>query len=249
MTICPNCRQNIPDGEIQCRNCGTVPFPLSCSRCGMTLDLRYSQCVHCGQPYILPYSHLLPRAATTESKASFCRHCGAQLGNDALYCPRCGSPIETNHQRTGPSSYASVNNSAPQTQNLVKTLSSRIKTESIIWLVIGILQIVLGSCTALMSIIWRTGLTVWWLMLVVGPLNIIASITDFRFSKAILVKPVGIVKKLKPLGGPIFSLVYNLTIGGVIGVGGSIYHLIWVRGFVLENETQFLAIEKSTETC
>lgn len=55
MTICPNCRQNIPDGEIQCRNCGTVPFPLYCSRCGQMLDLRYSQCVHCGQPYILPY--------------------------------------------------------------------------------------------------------------------------------------------------------------------------------------------------
>ena len=48
---------------------------------------------------------------------------------------------------------------------------------------------------------------------------------------------------MKPLTGPIITLIYNLLIGGVIGVAGSIYYFAAVRGYVMENEQAFLELE------
>ena len=42
---------------------------------------------------------------------------------------------------------------------------------------------------------------------------------------------------------PIITLAYNLVVGGVIGVVGSVYYFIALRGFVMENKEAFLALE------
>jgi len=44
---------------------------------------------------------------------------------------------------------------------------------------------------------------------------------------------------------PIFTLVYNVLVGGVIGVVGSIYYFVALRGFVMENKTSFAEIEET----
>ena len=87
------------------------------------------------------------------------------------------------------------------------------------------------------------GLLLNWIFLIVGVLNLISSIQDLNYSKEIPNNPVGIVAKMKPLVGAIVVLIYNLVVGGVIGVAGSIYYLVAVRGYVLENEQAFLGIE------
>ncbi|MBO5879868.1 MAG: hypothetical protein J6Q68_04890, partial [Clostridia bacterium] len=92
------------------------------------------------------------------------------------------------------------------------------------------LQILIGLCGA-------------WFTLIVGVLNIISAIKDIQSSKNILTNPNGIVAAHEPLTNPIIVLVYNIVIGGLFGVAGSIYYLIFVRGYVMENKEQFLAME------
>jgi len=118
------------------------------------------------------------------------------------------------------------NNITGNQSNLVQQLSDRVKINGIIWLVIGILQVLLG-------------LTVNWVLLIVGALNIVSSVQDLNYSKSVIDSPIGIVDKFKPLTGPIIVLAYNLIFGGLIGVVGSIYYLVGVRNFVLSNENSF----------
>lgn len=149
----------------------------------------------------------------------YCSHCGKELFDEAIMCPGCGcpTPVSTGAaQGTG--------------DTLLKKLSERYNMNGIIWLVIGIVQVLAGIFAN-------------WLFLIVGVLNIISSVQDMSYSKTILENPTGIVEKVKPLTGPIIILVYNLVVGGVIGVIGSIYYLVAIRSFVLENETSFVQME------
>ncbi len=150
----------------------------------------------------------------------YCTHCGKEILDEAVICVGCGCATEAqpHHQSIGVSS---VDRTA-----LVDKLAQRVNTNGIIWLVIGILQI-LG------------GISFDWFMLIVGVLNIISSVQDMQYSKNLKDNPKGIVAKFEPLTGPIIVLVYNLLIGGIIGVIGSIYYFTAVRGFVMENKQTF----------
>ncbi len=155
----------------------------------------------------------------------YCTHCGKELLDDAIVCVGCGCATE--------------NSNSPSAQipaeNLVNTYATRTKTNGIIWIVIGAVQVALG-------------LTLDWTLLIVAALNIVSSIQDLDFSKKVLQNPVGIVAREKPLTGPIITLAYNLIFGGIIGVAGSIYHLLAVRNYVMQNEAAFLEIEGSPES-
>lgn len=144
----------------------------------------------------------------------YCSHCGNEMMDEAVVCVKCGCSTSPN------------NNTMGNQPNLVQQLSDRVKINGIIWLVIGILQVLLG-------------LYVNWTLLIVGVLNIVSSVQDINYSKSVIASPVGIVEKFKPLTGAIIVLAYNLVFGGVIGVVGSIYYLVGVRSFVLSNESAF----------
>lgn len=150
----------------------------------------------------------------------YCSKCGRELPNKAAFCPNCGCAVSGQNTQT-------VNNVSVDGTILLNTLSQRLNTNGIIWFVIGILQI-LG------------GIFIDWFLLIVGVLNIISSIQDMQYSKTMLEKPSGIIAKFEPLTGPIIVLVYNLVIGGVIGVVGSIYYFFAIRNYVMENK-QFFA--------
>lgn len=106
---------------------------------------------------------------------------------------------------------------------LLNRLSQRLNTNGIIWIAIGILQI-LG------------GFFINWFLLIVGVLNIISSVQDMQYSKTLLENPNGIVAKFKPITAPIITLIYNLVVDGVVGVVGSIYYFFAIRNYVMENE-------------
>ena len=154
----------------------------------------------------------------------YCQKCGALIHDEAVICVKCGCAVNGGFDipRTSNKSY----------RNLIDTITQRIHINAIIWIVIAVIQILLG-------------LAVYWVLLIIGILNIISAIMDLNFCKQIEQKPVGIVEKVKPLAGPIIVLIYNLLIGGVIGVVGSIYYLVGVRNYVMENEDSFLAIERA----
>ena len=145
----------------------------------------------------------------------YCMHCGKELVDEAVICVGCGCAVEA------PGIQPTVNDEA-----LLNTLSQRLKTSGIIWLVIGILQI-LG------------GIMIDWFLLIVGVLNIISAIQDMQYSKTMLSNPTGIVAKFEPLTGPIITLIYNLVIGGVIGVIGSLYYFLAIRNYVMKNKQSF----------
>ena len=153
----------------------------------------------------------------------YCTHCGKELLDEAVICVGCGCEVGGQNNQT-------VNNKSVDGATLLNTLSQRLNTNGIIWLVIGILQI-LG------------GIFINWFLLIVGVLNIISSIQDMQYSKALLENPAGIVEKFEPITGPIITLVYNLVIGGVIGVVGSIYYFVAIRNYVMENKQYFASLD------
>lgn len=149
----------------------------------------------------------------------YCTHCGKEIMDEAVVCVNCGCPVEGT---------ASVTQTSAG--DLLTKLSERVKINGIIWLVIAVLQIIAGITGA-------------WFVLIVGVLNIISAIKDINYSKTLLEHPTGIINAYEPLTGPIITFVYNLVIGGVIGVVGSIYYFVAIRNFVMENKNTFSEIE------
>ena len=160
----------------------------------------------------------------------YCQYCGTELNDSAIFCSRCGkdaspaSPQTNTYRRTG--------NLSRKQQKLINQLSARLKINGIVWIGVASLQILAGVFGA-------------WFTLFVGALNMWSAITDIKNSKQILSNPYGIVAAYEPLTNPIIILIYNLLIGGVIGVIGSIYYLVFVRGFVMKHKQEFLAIERN----
>lgn len=154
----------------------------------------------------------------------YCPQCGTALADEMNFCSACGSPVGP---RPAPAAHAPAINPTP----LLNTLSQRLNTNGIIWLVIGALQI-LG------------GLFIDWVLLIVGVLNILSAIDDMNYSKTLLTNPTGLMKRFEPLTGPIITLVYNLVFGGVIGVAGSIYYLVAIRNFVMEHKAAFSSLDR-----
>ncbi len=157
----------------------------------------------------------------------YCKHCGKEISENSTFCPSCGKPTRDS---------AGAGYTEMSDRQLLNTYATRVQTNSIIWSVIGILQIIIGFigiCFNFASYIW---------ILVVGILNIISAVKHYNFSKQALSRPVGIIAEEKPLVGPIITLCYNLFFS-VIGVIGSVYYLIAIRGFVIKNEERFKNIE------
>lgn len=107
-------------------------------------------------------------------------------------------------------------------QKVTKTLAEREQLAAIIWLVIGITQV--------LSIA----------MIIAGAWNIYAAITRFKQAKAVENPWPGIVESYdKWQTNIIISIVINLLFGGVYGVAGALYDLFAVRAYVLENREAF----------
>ena len=154
----------------------------------------------------------------------YCTHCGKELLDESIICVGCGCAVGGRNAQV-------LNNQSVDGTALLNTLSQRLNTNGIIWLVIGILQI-LG------------GIFLNWFLLIIGVLNIISSVHDMQYSKTLLENPTGIIAKFEPVTGPIITFVYNLVIGGVIGVVGSIYYFFAIRNYVMENKQYFASFDE-----
>ena len=110
----------------------------------------------------------------------FCTHCGKELFDEAVICPGCGCAVGT----------ASV--PAAGKNDLLTKLSERVKMNAIIWIVIGVLQVIIGLCGT-------------WLPLIVGVLNLVSAAKDMTYSKTVLENPNGVVKNFESLTSPIIT--------------------------------------------
>ena len=157
----------------------------------------------------------------------YCTHCGKELLDEAVVCVGCGCPVSGQYIQT-------INAVSGDSVALLNTLSQRLNINGIIWLVIGILQILGGIFIN------------WFLLIVVGVLNIFSSVQDINYSKSVQDNPSGIVSEFEPITGPVITLICNLVIGGVIGVIGSIYYFVAIRNYVMENKTAFSSLDSQS---
>lgn len=107
------------------------------------------------------------------------------------------------------------------------TLSRKIHTQSVIWVIIAVFQII--------SIVG----------ILVGIYNLTVSIRNMDYSKKILQRPVGIYRSFEPVTGYIVVLLINLFFGAFIGVIGSLYDIFGVRSYVMSNKDAFDRIESA----
>ena len=145
----------------------------------------------------------------------FCSSCGARLTENARFCSSCGASV-CGTQMSGIESCANA-------------LSVKEQTSGIIWIVIAVLQIIIG-CTGQIGI------------LIIGVLNIISGVAGLKQSKKVLTPYPGLVQEYETqLIGLIITLLYNLFIGGVIGVAGTVYEFT-IRSYVLKNRAVFESV-------
>lgn len=163
----------------------------------------------------------------------YCTRCGKEVFDEAVICVNCGCPLEQQahpyQQLQQTPQYQQFQQNTPVAafnDDLLTKLSERVKVNGIIWIIIAAFQIIIGLCGMPFTII-------------VGVLNIISAINDIKFSGTVLSNPYGIVNRYESLVSPIVTLIYNLIIGGVIGIVGSIYYFVAIRGFVMENKNHF----------
>lgn len=160
----------------------------------------------------------------------FCNKCGKEINGNLNFCDNCGNPLNNNvNISNNPLNYAANMNNG---SILIKQLSGKYKMNGTIWIIVAAIQIIFSLI-----------LSDYWLFLIVGVLNLISGIQDIVFSNSMLTNYKGIVDKVKPLAGPIITLIYNLIFGGVLGVAGSIYYLVGIRNFVMTNENAFRSLE------
>lgn len=161
----------------------------------------------------------------------YCSKCGKPHDDNAHFCGYCGQSVNVAQPKV-----AVKPQPAPQAKKtdtgkpdpVVVQLSERLKTSAIIWIIVAVLQILAGVTA------------------IIGILNIISAVKDLNYSKEILKNPVGIVGNFQSTTGPIIVLLYNFFLGGTIGVVGSIYYFVGIRGYVMENKNKLLDLEAQT---
>ncbi len=149
----------------------------------------------------------------------YCTKCGQQIHDEAVICIHCGCSTAEKG-----ASNSTVGGAPDQ---LLNSLSQKIHTNAILWMVLGVIQ-----CVTMIGII-------------AGIWNIYAAWNDLKYSKECLTNPRGIVQRFEPVNGYIIALVINLVLGGVIGVVGVAYEMIAIRGFVMENKSYFEQFDES----
>jgi len=174
----------------------------------------------------------------------FCPKCGKEVFEGAGFCATCGSSVGATQQLQ-----STVSSQQVTDWDLLKVqLSSKVKTQAMIWLIIGLIQVLIYG-----PLLIYVALEIWWeypiygiSVMAIGIANICFSIRNFEYSKTVLIKPVAVVEKYKPIGGLIWNLIYNVFLGGILGVFGSIYAFV-LRGFVLRNEREFEEMDNTVK--
>lgn len=162
-------------------------------------------------------------------KIRFCEQCGAEIIQGAVYCSNCGNKID----------YAIPENRDTETyewqglfQNgihVIHKISSKEKISTGIWVGIACVQALLGF---IFHFAWLAAL---W--------NFLACFMNYRFIKKMNVYPVGVYTHYNDLLFSIIStMIFNIVVGGIIGVIGGIYDLT-IRSYAMQNKEALLCVD------
>ena len=125
---------------------------------------------------------------------------------------------------------------------LIEQLRTRLQIESIIWGIIAALQIISGLIFLALGSEDEEFIFLAVPLILCAICNTAFCINNSNYRNEIRKNPVGIVEEYTPIGSSIACLIYNILLGGIIGVAGAIY-AFFVRSFVLKNAWEFKMIE------
>lgn len=190
----------------------------------------------------------------------FCGYCGYQNIDEANFCISCGKPTgnrrcqnqstAANQSNFNQQSYTQQQSYQPNFQqnysqpftptskNVLQSLSEKEKLAGIVWIVVASIQVLLG-----IGIVSFWNYTYFYLILI-GGWNYYAASTRFKYSKQLLVNPIGVYQHYeKSLASVIVFIVLNAVLGGIVGVAGAIYDLV-VRNYAMTNKEALMSFEE-----
>lgn len=177
----------------------------------------------------------------------FCKNCGTPVDGAGSFCTGCGMAVqESDVNKSNQASFRQYQSNArnytqPRPKGLLEMISDKIQIEALIWAIVAGIQYLIGI--AYLIFFMDSGMAFYgFMIIIIGGANTFFACTNYKYSKEILVYPVGIVDKYRNIGMLIGNMVYNILFGGVIGIAGSLYAFN-LREFVLSNESRLLAIQ------
>ncbi len=169
-----------------------------CKACGQPIEKEQAVCLNCGVP--------------AGKGRNYCYYCGSSLMEDAVICVKCGCSTVGN---------ANSFITEDEKSQYYRKLSDYEKTSGIIWLVIGIIQVL--TVVGIICGIW----------------NIVMAVQRLNYSKELMKKPPNVVKTFESqMTGLIIILVLNIFLGALIGVIGAAFDF-YVRDYVLSNKEKY----------
>jgi RNA polymerase subunit RPABC4/transcription elongation factor Spt4 len=215
-----------------------------CKKCTALLNDNDSFCSVCGT------EQYVPRTITNHR---LCAACGAKMNEYDQFCPVCGKPVQ-NMQPQQPFQQ--------QISPLITKLSNRITVSSGLWLSISCIQLLLAFvffCYASLFNKWSAdNIRAIFVYGIIGGLNVVDVIRNFKFKKWIQTNHIGIVMKYNIKFVSVLFFIWNsyvivklilshnlfLFLVALLSIAAVIVDLISVRLFVINNKENFLQLEK-----
>ncbi|MBR4439619.1 MAG: zinc ribbon domain-containing protein [Clostridia bacterium] len=149
----------------------------------------------------------------------YCRNCGGEIIPGAVFCPNCGGRVAPD--ANGGAYYSGAASGAGTDTNKYTELSAKLRSSSVYWLVIGIIQVVSPA-------------------IFIGIWNLVQSRKRKQLAEVIeKQRPRGLCAVFEASKGRlIFFFVLNLLFGAILGIIGVLYDF-HVRRFVLDNRQTF----------
>lgn len=164
----------------------------------------------------------------------YCQYCGSELNSDMKFCTNCGAKVQAdnvggaNTSNSASARSASRNDSNGRDMVVVATALDKIRTCYIIWMIISIMQIVIGALTLCVGYGFAlVGLGIW---------NLIQANTMKKNLDVFTYDPGLMYSYYEPRETAlIVMLVVNVLFGALFGCIAMIVELT-VRSYIIANK-------------
>lgn len=135
-----------------------------CKNCGNEINENQAVCLNCG--------------VNNGVGDKYCYYCGKEVNLNAAICLNCAMAIKSN----------AVSNTEETKESAYKKLAEYEKTAGIIWIVIAVIQIIIGIISAMSMYFTPILLGIW---------NIIMGLNRMKYSKSLSEMPGGVYENFK----------------------------------------------------
>ncbi|MBR1442975.1 MAG: zinc ribbon domain-containing protein [Firmicutes bacterium] len=195
----------------------------------------------------------------------FCIKCGKELNDDSAFCSACGAKVSDNNSQQfsygsqqmeyGIRNISILNYQMTEEQQkeaLVAEFASKVRILGIVWLVIGILQVVTAPIFIVLyginPVSIAAGLMMSIFLVIIGIYNIVFSIGRLNYVNKFIKEKRGMTEYIRKNGLRILigNGIVNISSFWVIGILAVAYE-VFVYNYGKEHEVEFWQIEESMQ--